>query len=116
MTRLTAIVTAAASGIGRECTRMLLADGYRVAGVDLKADAIASAFPNAGDKLIPISADIGDVEQCRAADLGTVTLCCDLDRQDLGRNRTGRMGACAEGQCNGHVLPGAFRGREDDST
>lgn len=67
MTTLTAIVTGAASGIGRECTRMLLADGYRVAGVDLKADAIASAFPNAGDKLIPISADIGDVEQCRAA-------------------------------------------------
>lgn len=66
MTTLTAIVTGAASGIGRECTRMLLADGYRVAGVDLKADAIASAFPNAGDKLIPISADIGDVEQCRA--------------------------------------------------
>jgi 3-oxoacyl-[acyl-carrier protein] reductase len=67
MTTLTAIVTGAASGIGRECTRMLLADGYRVAGVDLKADAIASAFPNAEDKLIPISADIGDVEQCRAA-------------------------------------------------
>src|ERR1700722_16805909 len=67
MTTLAAIVTGAASGIGRECTRMLLADGYRVAGVDLKADAIASAFPNAGDKLIPISADIGDVEQCRAA-------------------------------------------------
>ena len=67
MMTLTAIVTGAASGIGRECTRMLLADGYRVAGVDLKADAIASAFPNAGDKLIPISADIGDVEQCRAA-------------------------------------------------
>lgn len=67
MTTLTAIVTGAASGIGRECTRMLLADGYRVAGVDLKADAIASAFPNAGDKLIPISADIGDVEQCLAA-------------------------------------------------
>ena len=67
MTTLTAIVTGAASGIGRECTRMLIADGYRVAGVDLKADAIVSAFPNAGDKLFPISADIGDVEQCRAA-------------------------------------------------
>jgi 3-oxoacyl-[acyl-carrier protein] reductase len=67
MTVQTAIVTGAASGIGRECTRMLLADGYRVAGVDLKAEAVRSAFPNAGDKLISISADIGDVEQCRAA-------------------------------------------------
>jgi len=64
---LTAIVTGAASGIGRECTRMLLADGYRVAGVDLKAEAVQAAFPDAGGKLIPISADIGDVEQCRAA-------------------------------------------------
>jgi NAD(P)-dependent dehydrogenase (short-subunit alcohol dehydrogenase family) len=40
MTGLTAIVTGAASGIGRECTRMLLADGYRVAGIDLKAEAV----------------------------------------------------------------------------
>jgi 3-oxoacyl-[acyl-carrier protein] reductase len=67
MTALTAIVTGAASGIGRECTRMLLADGYRVAGVDLKAEAVQTAFPDAGDRLIALSADIGDVEQCRAA-------------------------------------------------
>jgi NAD(P)-dependent dehydrogenase (short-subunit alcohol dehydrogenase family) len=65
MTALTAIVTGAASGIGRECTRMLLADGYRVAGVDLKAEAVQEAFPDAGDSLIALSADIGDVEQCR---------------------------------------------------
>jgi len=67
MTAQTAIVTGAASGIGRECTRMLLADGYRVAGVDLKAEAIQASFPDAGEELIAISADIGDVEQCRAA-------------------------------------------------
>lgn len=63
----TAIVTGAASGIGRECTRILLADGYRVAGIDLKADAVVQAFPDAGDGLIALAADIGDVEQCRAA-------------------------------------------------
>jgi 3-oxoacyl-[acyl-carrier protein] reductase len=67
MTAQTAIVTGAASGIGRECTRMLLADGYRVAAIDLKAEAIGASFRDAGDKLVAISADIGDVEQCRAA-------------------------------------------------
>jgi 3-oxoacyl-[acyl-carrier protein] reductase len=67
MTAQTAIVTGAASGIGRECTRMLLADGYRVAAVDLKAEAIEASFRDAGDKLIAISADLGDIEQCRAA-------------------------------------------------
>jgi len=40
MTVRTAVVTGAASGIGRECTRMLLADGYQVVGVDLRADAV----------------------------------------------------------------------------
>jgi 3-oxoacyl-[acyl-carrier protein] reductase len=63
----TAIVTGAASGIGRETTRMLLTDGYRVAAVDLSADSVAKSFPDAGDRLVALSADIGDVEQCREA-------------------------------------------------
>jgi 3-oxoacyl-[acyl-carrier protein] reductase len=67
MTERTAIVTGAASGIGRECTRMLLAEGCRVVGLDLKADAIRRAFPKAEKNLHPLSADIGDVAQCQAA-------------------------------------------------
>lgn len=63
----TAIVTGAASGIGRECTRMLLADGYTVVGLDLKGEAVASAFPDAGGKLHPMSCDVGNVDQLRAA-------------------------------------------------
>lgn len=63
----TAIVTGAASGVGKECTRMLLAKGYRVAAMDLRAEAIASAFPDAGDKVVPIAVDIGDVGACQAA-------------------------------------------------
>jgi NAD(P)-dependent dehydrogenase (short-subunit alcohol dehydrogenase family) len=43
----TAIVTGAASGVGKECTRMLVAKGYRVAAMDLHANAIAAAFPEA---------------------------------------------------------------------
>jgi len=63
----TAIVTGAASGIGRECARMLLAEGCTVVGIDLKADAVRSTFPDAGAALHPLSADIGDTEAIRAA-------------------------------------------------
>lgn len=62
----TAIVTGAASGIGRECTRMLLAEGYTIVGLDLKAEAVQKAFPDSGSRLHALSADVGDVEQCRA--------------------------------------------------
>jgi 3-oxoacyl-[acyl-carrier protein] reductase len=64
MTQTTAIVTGAASGVGRECTRMLLEKGWRVAAMDLRAEAITSAFPKAGDALMPMAVDIGDTAQC----------------------------------------------------
>jgi short-subunit dehydrogenase len=35
-----AIVTGASSGISREYTRMLFSGGYRVPGVELKAEAV----------------------------------------------------------------------------
>jgi NAD(P)-dependent dehydrogenase (short-subunit alcohol dehydrogenase family) len=66
MTMRTAVVTGAASGIGRACTSMLLAAGYRVTGIDLRGHAIQNAFPDAGASLHALSADVGDVEQCRA--------------------------------------------------
>ena len=58
----TAIVTGAASGVGKECTRLLLDRGCRVAAMDLRADAITAAFPDAGSKLVPIGVDIGDIK------------------------------------------------------
>jgi 3-oxoacyl-[acyl-carrier protein] reductase len=64
MTQTTAIVTGAASGVGRECTRMLLEKGWRVAAMDLRTEAITSAFPKAGDALMPMAVDIGDTAQC----------------------------------------------------
>lgn len=64
---LTAIVTGAASGVGKECTRMLLAKGYRVAAMDLRADAIAAAFPDAKHEVVPIAVDIGDTVACKDA-------------------------------------------------
>jgi NAD(P)-dependent dehydrogenase (short-subunit alcohol dehydrogenase family) len=67
MSIATALVTGAASGVGRECTRILLDRGYRVAAVDLGADAITSAFPDARSRLHAIAADIGEPTQCTCA-------------------------------------------------
>jgi 3-oxoacyl-[acyl-carrier protein] reductase len=63
----TAIVTGAASGVGRECTRMLLARGYRVAAFDLRADAIAAAFPDAKDELVAMAVDVGNITATQGA-------------------------------------------------
>ncbi|CUA90691.1 NAD(P)-dependent dehydrogenase, short-chain alcohol dehydrogenase family [Chelatococcus sambhunathii] len=65
MSPRTAIITGAASGIGRECTRMLLAAGCSVVAIDLKAEAVQAAFPDAGDALRALSADIGDIARLR---------------------------------------------------
>ena len=64
---ITAVVTGAASGVGRECTRILLAKGYHIAAMDLRADAITAAFPDAKARIFPITVDIGDHAQCAAA-------------------------------------------------
>lgn len=62
MTSNTAIVTGAASGVGLECTRMLLDRGWRIAAIDLSDEAIRQSFPNAGDALVSIGADIGNFD------------------------------------------------------
>jgi 3-oxoacyl-[acyl-carrier protein] reductase len=64
MSIATALVTGAASGVGRECTRLLLGRGCHVAAVDLRAASIISAFPDAGSHLHAIAADIGEPAEC----------------------------------------------------
>ncbi len=66
-TELVAIVTGAASGIGRECARMLLDAGHRVVGLDLEAGAIRAALPESADRLHAVSVDIRDAAQCGSA-------------------------------------------------
>ncbi len=55
-----ALITGAAQGIGRELTRHFLARGWRVAGLDLDAEALAElADLHPGAPLLPLLADVG---------------------------------------------------------
>ncbi len=67
MTAPTAIVTGAASGIGRAATTILLASGYRVAAFDLDRESIIRQFPDAGAALLCMSVDISNTTQCATA-------------------------------------------------
>jgi 3-oxoacyl-[acyl-carrier protein] reductase len=60
------MVTGAASGIGKACARMLLAEGREVAAVDLDEAALAAALPQA-PSLEVIAADVSRAESCEAA-------------------------------------------------
>lgn len=57
----TAIVTGAASGIGRATAERLLAEGARVVAVDLVADRLADIAPGSGE-LVTVAGDITDPE------------------------------------------------------
>ncbi len=65
MTRLAskvALITGGAAGIGLETARTFLANGARVASVDLREDdlAAAAADPGRGDDVLRIAADVSD--------------------------------------------------------
>jgi NAD(P)-dependent dehydrogenase (short-subunit alcohol dehydrogenase family) len=61
------IVTGAASGIGRECARILLQQGEaRIAALDIQEQALAQAYGD-DDRVAAIRLDLGDPESCGAA-------------------------------------------------
>jgi NAD(P)-dependent dehydrogenase (short-subunit alcohol dehydrogenase family) len=60
------IVTGAASGIGRECVRILLKDEARIAALDIQEQALAQAYGD-DDRVAAIRLDLGDPESCGAA-------------------------------------------------
>jgi ribitol 2-dehydrogenase len=60
LTGKVAAVTGAASGIGLECARTMLAAGARVAMVDRAADRLKALCAELGDHAIPIVTDLAD--------------------------------------------------------
>jgi NAD(P)-dependent dehydrogenase (short-subunit alcohol dehydrogenase family) len=60
------IVTGAASGIGRECTGILLGREARIAALDLQKDALELAY-GGKDKVAPIALDLAQPQSCSSA-------------------------------------------------
>jgi meso-butanediol dehydrogenase / (S,S)-butanediol dehydrogenase / diacetyl reductase len=61
-----AIVTGAASGIGRAVAERLVTEGATVLGVDVNAEGLRAAKESAGSGLTVVEADLADPETCRA--------------------------------------------------
>ena len=58
----TAVVTGAAMGIGKAVAARLIADGVHVVGLDVNADALATARTELGAQFEPLVGDVGDWE------------------------------------------------------
>jgi NAD(P)-dependent dehydrogenase (short-subunit alcohol dehydrogenase family) len=81
-----ALITGAGSGIGRAVAHQLVAEGARVSGVDVNAEALASVAEEAGPSFSPHVADLADPGACRDA----VEACVDAHgRLDLLGNVAG---------------------------
>jgi 3-oxoacyl-[acyl-carrier protein] reductase len=75
----TVIVTGAASGIGKACAEYLLRGGNQVLAVDLRLDALRSAFPAASPDLALAAADVSRAEDCASVVAQVVELFGRLD-------------------------------------
>lgn len=78
MSHRTILVTGAAGGIGSELVALLLADGDRVAAVDISQEALdrlATAHADAGARLLTLQSDLVGLAECRrvVAAAGAVT-------------------------------------------
>ncbi len=73
MTSKVAIVTGAARGIGLAVSRRFLAEGWRVAMLDVDADTLTAAGDElAAERAMTLSCDVSDPEQVRAAVAATL--------------------------------------------
>jgi 3-oxoacyl-[acyl-carrier protein] reductase len=78
MSEQKAVVTGAASGIGRECVRVLLDRGHRVAALDLDETRLAKEFAS-NDRVTRIALDLQDGTSCRNAVRNAVGVLGDID-------------------------------------
>jgi len=63
-----AVITAAASGMGRAAVAKFVSEGARVAAIDINAEALATLVSELGeDKVVPIQADLSKAEEARSS-------------------------------------------------
>ncbi|MDT5095763.1 MAG: hypothetical protein QOH60_5126 [Mycobacterium sp.] len=60
-------ITGASRGFGAEVTRAALARGHRIVATARNVDGVRSAFPDAGDALLPVALDVTNGGQLDAA-------------------------------------------------
>ena len=85
-----AVITGAASGIGKATARRFVEEGARVVIADIQADAADAAAAELGDTATAIATDVTDEEQVAAAvDLAVET----WGRLDCMFNNAGIIGA-----------------------
>lgn len=75
----TALITGAASGIGRSVVLRLVAEGAHVVGVDIDADGLAATIEQAGSGAEAHVADLSDPEACQGAVAAAVASTGRLD-------------------------------------
>jgi NAD(P)-dependent dehydrogenase (short-subunit alcohol dehydrogenase family) len=95
MSRRVAVVTGAGSGIGREVTHALLADGWAVALAGRRADTLDATLagsPAGGDATLVVPADVADDAAVDALFAATVER---FGRVDLLFNNAGSFGSPA---------------------
>ena len=74
-----ALVTGAAGGIGQALCAQLVADGWRVALLDVDAEAVAAVAEALGDRALGLACDVTDAEGSRGAVASAIDALGDLD-------------------------------------
>ena len=97
----TAIVTGAGSGIGRACALGLLADGWNVALVGRRADALQETIVQAGEagsRMLALPCNVGDPAAVAAAFDSVVARFGRLDLlfNNAGSGMPSKTATCAE--------------------